>query len=298
MALRKKVLEVLSNENCVEGFHLREAWLAEKTSVSRSPVRAVLQELASEGLVEQRPNQGFFLSRAINQNDLQNTSNASDLVEKIYFRMAKERFAKVIKDQFTIAELVRRYDTSRATIQKVLARMQEDGLVEKTEGHSWVFRPALNDEKAYEDSYRYRLLVEPAAILEPGFHMSEAVLQSLIKQHEDLVAGAVYDLPMQDLFKVDAHFHETLAKSCGNQFIAQAMVQQTNLRRLSEYENYNDRDRLKESCKEHLDILRNIEKGRLEVAAALLRDHIQISQSIRPDFKKVKFLAHRKLTRR
>jgi len=102
---------------------------------------------------------------------------------------------------------------------------------------------------------------------------------------------------MHDLFEADAEFHEAIGEFCGNRFIAQAIRLQTRLRRLSEYENYNDRERLRDSCLEHIAILDAMEAADFSRAAELLHRHIAVSQEIRPNFDKVRALAHRRLTR-
>ena len=80
--------------------------------------------------------------------------------------------------------------------------------------------------------------------------------------------------------------------------MTQAIHQQTRLRRLSEYEKYNSRERLSQSFGEHLEILAAIEAGDRDQAAERMRAHIQASDQTRPDFRKVRVLAHRRLTRR
>lgn len=56
------------------GSHLTEAALADEFSVSRSPVRAALRELAAEGLVAVEPNRGAFVTEWT-------TSDAAEVME-------------------------------------------------------------------------------------------------------------------------------------------------------------------------------------------------------------------------
>jgi DNA-binding GntR family transcriptional regulator len=181
---------------------------------------------------------------------------------------------------------------------KVLARMQEDGLVERTAGHGWVFGPALNDEAAYGDSYDFRALIEPAALREASFHIAPMRAARLRRDHQKMLDDGADTTPMSALFALDAEFHETIAECCGNRFLAQAVHQQTQLRRLSEYEKYSDRERLKEAFREHLGILDALDAGDRELAAQRMETHIARSSERRPDFRKVRVLAHRRLTRR
>lgn len=278
-------------------FHIREQWLANRLSVSRSPIRAALLKLVEMGVVRKEPRHGYFLEMDIGSAEVQALTLPESEEEVLYKRISSERFTNLLSEEVSIAQLVRKYDVSRATIIRVLDRMQEDGLIEKSAGHRWVFQPALNDAVSYEESYRFRMLIEPAAILEPGFSLTPRTLNRLKQIQQELIDGAIYEAEMAELFDIDAQFHEAIAEGCNNRFLSQAIRKQTLLRRLSEYENYGERDRLKESCGEHLAILIAIEKGAFEKAADLLKAHIQLSQEVRPNFAKVRVLAFRRLTR-
>jgi DNA-binding GntR family transcriptional regulator len=293
----RQILDLLRREQADVGFHIREQWLADALGISRSPVRTALKQLERLQVVRSEQHQGYFLLSAPESGEFDNIELPQTDTERLYRKIASERFANLVGDQVSVAELVRRYDVSRTTIMKVLARMQEDGLVERSAGHAWVFGPALNDEAAYEDSYRYRALIEPAALREPGFHLPAKRAARLRAKHERLISGGMDSEPMSALFGLDAEFHETMGECCGNRFLAQAVRQQTGLRRLSEYEKYNDRSRLREAFEEHLRILDAIEDNDMESAASLLHDHIESSSRRRPDFRKVRVLAHRRLTR-
>lgn len=295
--LAGKILSLLRREEAEPGFHLREQWLAGALGVSRSPVRDALRELERLGLVRWEPHQGYFLLVAPGSPAFDRAALPGSEVDTIYREIAQARFARLIEEQVSVAGLCRRYGASRAVISRVLARMQEDGLVEKTGGHGWAFRPALLDDESYRDSYRYRRLIEPAALLEPGFHLPPQRLAQLKARHEEMVADGVHMERMPVLFEHDAEFHDAIAEACGNRFLVRAIKQQTQLRRLSEYEKYNERDRLKASFAEHLAILDAIGHGDLADAARLMREHIERSERSRPDMRKVRVLAHRRLTR-
>ncbi|MEJ8572041.1 GntR family transcriptional regulator [Microbaculum marinum] len=296
--LARKILSILRDEQAETGFHLREQWLADALGVSRSPVRTALKQLEQLKVVRSEPHQGYFLQAAPGSVAFDEIELPEGESDRIYRRIASERFADLIGDQVSVGDLVRRYKANRAVIVRVLGRMQEDGLVEKTPGHGWVFGPALNDEAAYQDSYRYRLLIEPAALLEERFELSPRRVAKLRGLHEAALDRDLEDETVASLFDIDAEFHETLADACGNRFLAQAIRQQTRLRRLSEYEKYTSRERHRSSFGEHMTILDAIEAGDMPLAAERMRRHIRAANDTRPDFRKVRTLAHRRLTRR
>ncbi|NJO36513.1 MAG: GntR family transcriptional regulator [Rhizobiales bacterium] len=288
----------MRRERAAAGFHVREQWLADVLAVSRSPIRTALRDLERLEIVRSEQKKGYFLIADAGSEVFENVSLPVPDTERIYRQIASERFAGLIGDQISVADLIRRFATSRSIIQKVLARMQEDGLVERTAGHGWVFGPALNDEASYRESYRYRLLIEPAALLEDGFHLPAAALGELRRMHHSTLSSGLANETISSLFDIDAGFHDTLAGACGNRFLAQAIRQQTRLRRLSDYEKYTSRERLIDSFGEHLAILDAIEQGAFGEAAKRMSLHIRTSDANRPDFRKVRVLAHRRLTRR
>jgi DNA-binding GntR family transcriptional regulator len=107
-------------------------------------------------------NRGCFLQVEADSEAFRDIALPRPEEEPVYRLIASERFANLIGDQVSVGELVRRYSVSRTFILKVLARMQKDGLVEKTAGHGWAVGPALIDEAAYQESCAYRLPFEPA----------------------------------------------------------------------------------------------------------------------------------------
>lgn len=291
-------MAILRREQASAGFHIREQWLADALGVSRSPIRAALRDLERLHIVRSEQQKGYFLEADAGSEAFEKISLPVPETERIYRQIASERFASLIGDQISVADLVRRFETSRSVIQKVLARMQEDGLVEKTVGHGWVFGPALNDEASYRESYRYRLLIEPAALLEDSFHLPAAALDTLRRMHHATLSIGLAKETMAGLFDIDAAFHDSLGDACGNRFLSQAIRQQTRLRRLSEYEKYTSRERLTQSFGEHLSILDAIENEAYAEAAERMSLHIRTSDANRPEFRKVRVLAHRRLTRR
>lgn len=296
--LVREILDTLRKERAELGFHIREQWLANELGVSRSPVRAALKELETHGIVVLRPSKGYFLNTGIDRESLKNLDLPQPDTERIYHLIASERFANLIGSQVSVSDLMRRYEADRAMIQKVLARMQEDGLVEKTSGHNWVFGPALNDDAAYQESYRFRILLEPAALLEQNYHLPGEELEHQVRTHEDVLASDLRNERITKLFEIDAEFHNALAGACGNRFLAQSIRQQTRLRRLSEYEKYTSRERMEVSFREHLAILDAISRGAQDEAADRMSLHIRLANENRPDFRKVRVLAHRRLTRK
>jgi len=296
-ALARQILRIARHDGLCAGAHLPEVKLAERLGVSRSPVRAALALLKERGAVQTSTGQGYFLAHDSDSAAFAAITLPEAEEEVIYRDLVRARFANLIPQQVAVSDVMRRYGCDRATANRVLAQMSEEGVIERAAGRGYVFGPVLNDAKAYDESYRFRLLVEPAAVLEPGFRPDPKRMRALRERHAALLSAGIDSVPMAELFEADADFHEAIGAFCGNRFLAHAIRLQTRLRRLSEYENYNDRDRLRESCLEHLAILDALDAADFARAAELLRGHIAVSQEVRPNFDKVRALAHRRLTR-
>jgi len=266
------------------GWQLKEEWLAEQLNVSRSPVRSALKLLAGLGIVTAIPNQGCFLAVPAGElKDLHDTVPPTE-EEHLYSHIMRDRFADRIGMSINVTELVRRYDTSRSLVGRVLARLTEEGLVERDANRRWSFLPSLNTPEVYEESYRFRMHVEPAAILDPGFLHDPAMFANIRRAHEDLLAGAVHSNPFRRLVEIDIEFHETIGRCAHNRFLLQAIQQQSRLRRMTEFQFRGDRARMAQSCTEHLAILDALDAGNREHAADLMRLHIHISRDLLPNF--------------
>jgi DNA-binding GntR family transcriptional regulator len=99
---------------------------------------------------------------------------------------------------------------------------------------------------------------------------------------QGLLARPVEDFDLQQFRELDISFHELLAQSCGNRFISDALLQHQGLRRLPNLLPSVSVHRLQEALREHLQIIAQIERGQMEIAADLLRLHLRLSAAQRP----------------
>jgi DNA-binding GntR family transcriptional regulator len=282
--LARRILRLLREADHPAGWQLKEQWLAGQLDVSRSPIRSALRLLADRGIVTAVPNQGCFLAAA--SRDLNGALGEIPPTdeERLYFTICRDRFAGRIGRSINVTELGRTYGVNRSMVGRVLARLAEEGLVERDTGRGWSFLPSLDSPEVYEESYRFRMQIEPAAILDPGFRPDPAKFEELRKAHEDLLAGSVRTDPFPRLVEIDVEFHETMGRCSGNRFLLQAIQQQSRLRRMTEFQFRADRERMAQSCSEHLAILDSLEAGDRERAAELMREHIRVSRDLLPTF--------------
>ncbi len=282
--LARHIVELLREQGLPEGAHVREQWLADHFSISRSPVRAALGLLADQGLLKAASNQGFFLCRSTDNLDAGLQRLAPSDQERLQDAILRDRLARRLGEEITVGQIMRRYAAKRPTVTAVLNAMAKDRLVERAPGQKWLFAPTLGSPEAYEESYRFRLLIEPAALLEPEFEIAPRRFARHRRELEQLVAVDIADLDAQRIADADAAFHETLAECSGNRYLTAAVRQQNQLRCLENRAFSGNFFRLRESCQEHLAILDEIEAGRLAAAAELMREHIARAQRLRPSF--------------
>jgi DNA-binding GntR family transcriptional regulator len=210
-----------------------------------------------------------------------NTESEEDLVAE---RMSADRFAGKLPDHVSEADLMRRYEVARGVIVRVLTRMAQDNVAERSDGHGWRFLPTLDSLHLHDESYRYRLLIEPPCVLEPTFQLEVATARRLHEQHAAIVAGGWKQTTGVKFFELNASFHEFIAACSGNRFVHQAVIHQNRLRRFFSYNWVYGTQRMRESSSEHLEILDRLLEGDREQAAILLRLHLLGASRIKPRF--------------
>ncbi|TPG44828.1 GntR family transcriptional regulator [Roseomonas nepalensis] len=273
--LAGEILAWARREGLEPGAHLTEGRLAEVFQVSRTPIRLALQVLEGEGTVERQRNRGFFL-RAVPEPSAAVTKTADE--DPLYFRIADDYLSGEIGPRVAESELLRRYGVPRSQLMRLLARMAREGWIERRRGQGWEFQPMLTSPEAYSQGYRFRLLIEPAALLEPGYRLDPLVALRLRAEQKAMLAGGWHSFSSAETHRIGAEFHEGIVGGSGNPFLIEALRRVNRMRRLIEYRAHVDRSRLVRISEEHLRILDLIEAGAMEEASAFLRVHLQGSR--------------------
>ncbi|MEU0303120.1 GntR family transcriptional regulator [Streptomyces sp. NPDC006175] len=274
-SIATRLVDLLRRSGLDEGAHITEQWVADELDVSRTPARKAMIFLAEVGILRREPNRGFFLSRAAATLARTDLTQGADVEEDAYFRVADDYIGGRFTGPFTATEISRGYGLTSRQADRLLARLESEDLVRrKVGGRGWEFQQVLSTAEAHDQSYRFRMIIEPNALLEPGFAIDPEVAAAHRRQQESLLRGDILLLPRAELFLVNASFHEMLVSFSGNQFLLDAARRQHRLRRLIEYRHQVDRSRLAGQAREHLHLLDLTEDGRLEEAAAFLRHHL------------------------
>jgi DNA-binding GntR family transcriptional regulator len=273
--LAGRIVEHLRTREVPPGAHITEQALADHFQVSRTPVRQALANLARLQAVEHRPNRGYYVTTppaAIP------TSQLPELDEdSLYYRISEDRLARRIGEQVTEAELARRYQVPRPRIHAIVTRMAQEGWLQRLPGHGWAFQPMLDSAEGYAEGYRFRAIIEPAALRQPGYRLSpEAIARCRTQQQAVLANDSRYT--DAEIFRIGADFHETLVSGANNSLLLDAVRRVNALRRLLEYRAKRNRDQLPRQYREHLRLLNLIETGELERAAVLLEKHLDVAR--------------------
>lgn len=260
------------------GQRITEEQLCKEFRVSRSPVRAVMQFLSTRGFLNQAE-RGYFTPDKMPEFGSSSTLIPKSLDQQLLDDISRDRSRNVVPEQFTEAEFMRRYDVPRSQLLRVLNRLSLDGVVEPAPGHGWYFLPTLNSPETYRDSYRFRILIEPQALLEPTFVADKPLLRQM---REDQLSMAT-STDARQLYELNASFHETLAGFSHNSFIVEAVRRHSRLRRLNEQLAL-DRARIRKRIGEHVAIIDALLEDQRDWAASLLKHHLEIASQIMPAF--------------
>lgn len=274
LQLAPQVIDMVRARSMRAGEPLREQTFAQALGVSRSPIRRVFALLAEWDLATQEPNRGYFLKQDAGEIQASAFPLASDPFEDFYLRVVDDILAGEIPTHFFEAQLLRRYDVPRGQLLKVLNRLAGEAMVERKPGQGWELKDFVHNTTAHIQSYRFRMAIEPAALLEPGYQVNQAAFANARQQQQALIDGGINTLSRAQLFQIGAQFHELIVQCSGNVFFIDALRQQNQLRRFMGYKANIDRSRLVTQCQQHIQLLDLIESGRREEAAQFLWRHL------------------------
>jgi DNA-binding GntR family transcriptional regulator len=280
--LAERILDIARQRGLGVGGRLPEQQIASSCNVSRTPVRAALRLLQEQGIVRREPDAGYCLAvdltaRTTGGADLPHAAE-DDLAQAIL----RDRAARRLDGTITVSGVMRRYSARRSAVLNALKRLSEDNLLEKAPGQSWLFRSPLDGADAQAESYEFRLLLEPAAIVAPGFRLDDAGAAVLRERMEALLALSDGAFDIREFQKLDAELHDMIAAGAANRFLVEALAAHLRLRRLPGVLSGVNVYRLRQSTREHLAILDQLENRQFEAAADLLRVHLRLSRSQRP----------------
>jgi DNA-binding GntR family transcriptional regulator len=278
-AIPTQIVELLKQENWEVGSHLPAQLLADRLKVSRQPINDALSLLQEKGVLTREKNRGYFLARRMNEPLSQVVDKLglaeSDVITSVYFRIAEDRLKGILPDEFSEQLIKTTYGLTAAQLNSVLGRIASEGWAERKRGYGWRFSTMLTTPDSLMQSYRLRLALEPAALLEPGYKLQPHVLELCRAAEKHLLSGGIETATADQLHDRGVRFHESLVEASGNAFFIDTVRRVNRVRRLLSYRSMQDRKRYKEHCKQHLHVLNLLEQERNEEASQILREHLQ-----------------------
>ncbi|WP_055324781.1 GntR family transcriptional regulator [Ralstonia solanacearum] len=274
-----QIVDLIQADGLEAGAHLPAQMLADRLRVSRSPVNEALALLHEKGILMREKNRGYFVARAMTAPATMVASelglDETDLVSRAYFQIADDRLKGLLPDQFSEQMIRTRYGLTTTQLNAVLGRIAQEGWAERKPGYGWAFSTMLTTPDSLLQSYRLRLALEPAALLEPGYRLDPRVSERLRAAENHLLAGGIETDTADQLHDRGVRFHESLVEASGNAFFIDTIRRVNRVRRLLSYRSMQHRERYPEHARQHLHILDLLARERNEEASDLMRAHLR-----------------------
>jgi DNA-binding GntR family transcriptional regulator len=272
----EQIALLVKSGDLAAGEHVRSQHLADRFGVSRSPVREALEILVRQGLFDQKENRGFFVKDVPSWDLAEPVSDVAkpSETEEDYQRLAEDWLTDKIPSEVAEGWLRERYQVTKTQLSAMLMRAVREGWAERKQGYGWRLLPVAKTKEAFEQIYRFRLLIEPAAMLEPGFAPDSMIINEQRRIQSRMLETGIKRLPAEHLLHNGSLFHEELIKMSNNPFFLLSLVRVNRMRRLLEYRSRIDRKRLVIQCQDHLAILDLLERGEVREASEAMRRHL------------------------
>lgn len=278
--LAKQVLELARARRLRPGDHLAEQIFAMACGVSRTPLRSAYKLLEENGFLTKRLAEGYFLAVDLDAD----TAVAEQRLDAPYGSLAEtilaDRAARRLDDELSVSFLIRRYAATRSAVLNALIILQQDGIIDRIPGQAWSFRPILDTPNAVADSHQFRLILEPAAIIAPGFTLDLTKARQVRLQIQEALSGRIGNAGFH---KLDTDFHSLIAQGSANRFARDTLLAHHRLRRITQKDLSTPEFRLRQAHEEHLTILDSLERRQFDVAADQMSLHLRLSRNQRPN---------------
>lgn len=279
-SLARQVLDHARAKALHPGDRLPEEAFASACGVSRTPLRSAYKILATNGFLIKREAEGYFLLADLDADTSAMESQLDSLNVSLAKTILADRAARRLDDTQSVSFLIRRYNTTRGAVLNALIVLQQDGIIDRIPGQSWSFRPILDTPNAVADSHQFRLILEPAAILAPGFSLDLIKARQIRLTLQKSLAGRLGTVAFH---KLDVDFHILVAQGSGNRFARDSLLAHHRLRLITQKDFGTPEFRLRQAQDEHLAILDSLERRQFDVAADQMALHLRLSRNQRPD---------------
>lgn len=257
---------------------------------SRSPIKQAFQILLDGGLLHPHDGQGFVvgrttagsritLTRAVLGLDETQTPLTSSAQDEMYFRLEHDLILHSIKGPLRLNELAlaRHFNIGRSTMRELIFRAQAVGIVERASGKSWRIVPF--DMQRCRNLYDLRIILEPEALRQAAPRLPMDKLDDMLARLDAAIADpAALGVGQLDLLESD--LHRDLLSHCTNVEIPEALIRTSPTYICGKHIQVvlSDSPTIETFLHDHHDILTNLRRGQGDMAADLLRGHLDRSR--------------------
>lgn len=283
LALAQQILGIAQERGLKPGDHLPEQSFSEACGVSRTPIRSAFKILEENEILQWRQEEGYFLTQSSAKIANDALQKLEDAEYSLAHRILSDRTDRRIGEVQSISGLARRYAVPRNSVLNALKVLSQDGIVTQLPGRAWAFQPMVDSPKSVDESFDFRLINEPQAILAPGFKLDTKRAGLLRDQIEDVLNAGEARITTRAFQRIDIEFHSLIADCSGNRFLRGALSAHHRLRKASQKHGAIPGFRLRQAMTEHLEILDSLERNQFDLAADQITVHLRRSRVRRPE---------------
>ncbi|WP_319532402.1 GntR family transcriptional regulator [uncultured Cohaesibacter sp.] len=272
--LSLRIMQDIATGGLGRGDHVGTQQIADRYGVSRTPVRDALATLEERGILTRMPNRGFFVSEDARSQSLSHLQTEPEDALDDYQQLASDWLTDKLPEEITEQKLRQIYGFTKAKLSDLMARAMREGWAERKDGYGWRFRPVAKTGEAFDAIYRFRIAIEPAAMLEPDFELDRRVLAEQRDIQQRMLDMDPHHVPAESFLENGAKFHEELIALSGNPFFLVSLQRVNRMRRLMEYRTEISPERIETQCREHLELLGLLEAGEIAEASYYMRRHL------------------------
>lgn len=283
LKLAQRVIGVALERGMVRGDHLPEKAMSEACGVSRTPIRSAFKLLESKNILEWKQEQGYFLALDAPDVISEALSELESAEDSLARRILADRAERRIGEIESVSALSRRYNASRNSVLFALKVLASDGIVTQLPGRAWAFQPMIDSPKSVAESFDMRLMLEPLALVSPGFALDSKPVGLLRTQINEFLDLDETRKSASRFHRLDVDFHSMIAEGSGNRFVRSALLAHHRLRHASRKGKTIPSFRMHQAMQEHLEILDSLERKQHELAADQMTVHLRRSSIRRPE---------------
>ncbi|MCZ4353663.1 GntR family transcriptional regulator [Roseovarius aestuarii] len=282
LALAQKILSVALDRGMTFGDHLPETTFSTACGVSRTPIRSAFKLLEERDILEWRSEEGYFLAIE-SAAELNATIRSLEETEhSVAHQILSDRAERRIGAVQSVSALSRRYKMPRASVLNALKVLSRDGLVRQLPGRAWAFQSMVDSPDAVEDSFDFRIVMEPQAVLAPDFVLDTKRASLLREQMSGFLNAGDTGVTPAGFGRIDIAFHTFVAECSGNRFLRASLSAHHRLRKASQKTASTPAFRLRQAMLEHLEILDSLERNQFQLAADQITVHLRRSRIRKP----------------